>query len=253
MKLLNGLLRNGALGMFVGVQFTLVLTWLVSETLSERLVENIFTSATIVVALLSAALALAGIFLQIDKTEEVARLDRYRQLQSARAFLPSVLSSFCQIAQNGIEQSNELGLRKLPETEREVSVSPLIPNEQIINVMRDILRYCDDANIAERIAQILREHQISLARWDGCFDANLVVVESDVRHRTVAWAYIYALIESLFEYARGEEETLLVDLEVGRIHTALNISLPHGLRSDGFAHEVDLFYRHHLRHSRIVL
>lgn len=212
---------------------------------------NFFSAATIFVALLSAAFALAGILAQIDSQNEAQRVDRLRQLQSARAFLPSALSSYCEVARMGVRHSYSLGpdLSAISEQTQTETIRDLTPSDEIVSVLRDVLRFTDDNAVSERISLILREHQIFLARWRGSFSEYHVVDVSDGRQRTVSWAYLYALIGSLFEYARGEADTLVDDWSDQRVITALSICLPIGAFSDDFEEEIGLYSRHFFRRT----
>jgi hypothetical protein len=152
---------------------------------------------------------------------------RANKLASARAFLPTSLSRMTAICRLGADFSHNFSdhEKALGRTEfGRVSLEKLELSEEIITVFRDVIELTEDDKVRKRVAGIVREYQVFHSRWQGHFEdgwQNTVQTDSDIRQRTVAWAYLCALVNSLFGYARGETEEL-PNVTADSIGSALN-------------------------------
>lgn len=208
------LLQNTAFGLFLGVELALLLAWAFNAEVREDVARFYTYLITASVSLLAATLTLIGVFANIENVREAETERRKRKLISARAFLPTSLSKVCEICEAGISYSHnfERDKKNLGEIVfRERSLSDLALPNGVVDVFRDIIELTDDDKVRERLAGIFQEHQVHLARWRSEFESSPNVVErtdSELKQRTVGWAYIYAIASSLFDFARGETEAV---------------------------------------------
>jgi len=127
-----------------------------------------------------------------------------------------------------------------------LSFSQLKLSDEVISVFRDLIELSDDEILTDRLAGLLREHQVFLARWQDEFSpdaAHKIVSDADIRQRTAGWAYLHAITCSLFEYARNEHQTVTETVSDTEISSALNQSGQPDLHNADFAKEVGLYAR----------
>lgn len=246
---LEKFLRNTAFGIFVGATLTLAFSWSVDSEVSieiKRFYTFIFTA---IISLIAATLTLVGVFTNIENQRHLDDEARHRKLNAAKALLPHALSQMCSVCRWGMRYSHSFNyyISDLGEEPFEtLSFSQLKLSDEVISVFRDLIELSDDEILTDRLAGILREHQVFLARWQDEFSpdaAHKVVSDADIRQRTTGWAYLYAITCSLFEYARNEHETLIETVSDKEISSALNQSGDPKLHNEDFVKEVGLYTR----------
>lgn len=243
------LLRNTALGVLVGFILALCLAAVIDADIPSGIKEFYGFIITAALSMIAAALTLIGVFATIAHQREIELRARKKKLEAARAFLPSALSKMCDMSERAIRYSfefDEMELRLGEAGMREISISDLTLTDEIISVFRDVIELSDDDIVTRRIAGLLREHQVFLARWRSIFapDRSIMISHaSDIRQRTVAWAYLGAISASIFEYARGETETIKTTVGFQEISSSLNTAGLIDLHSEDHADEIGLYER----------
>ena len=115
----------------------------------------------------------------------------------------------------------------------------------VIQTFLEVIEFHDQPDVANRLSGILREYQVYMARWvsriDGD-DANFIETEGDRRERTVSWAYLLTLNETLFEYARDSvrPEPVVEETLRGKIR----FRLPEEFQPDQYKEEIASYVQH---------
>ncbi|SMC14563.1 hypothetical protein ROA7745_04431 [Roseovarius aestuarii] len=71
----------------------------------------------------------------------------------------------------------------------------------------------------------------------------MIVTSANVRERTVAWAYLYAITSSMFEYARNETRSLDETVTETEIRSAINTAGDVSMYASDFTGEIGLYAR----------
>lgn len=246
---LHWVLRNTAFGALVGFVLAFCFAAAIDTDVRHEAKEFYSFIVTAVLSMAAAALTLAGVFATIDHQLAAERRARSKRLEAARAFLPEALSRMCEICQTAMQYSFEFEQFEEQRGEagfRSTSISELTLTDEIISVFRDIIELSDDDAVSRRLAGLLREHQILLARWRSIFAPDRVIMvrsPADIRQRTVAWAYLGAIASSMFEYARGESHTIETNVGFREISSALNTSGLVNLHTEDHSAEIGLYER----------
>lgn len=243
------LLKNTAFGVLVGFISALCLAAVIDADVPPGIKEFYIFILTAVLSLIAAALTLIGVFATIESQQEIELRARRKRLEAARAFLPSALSKLCNISNHGVLYSSrfeifraDMGMVEF----RDRSLSDLDLTDEIISVFREIVELCEDDAVAQRISGLLREHQVFFARWQSEFEVSqvhVIVNSEDIRLRTVAWAYLGAIASSIFEYARGEADTISTTVSGADIASWLRNSGYVSLHEDDYSSEIGLYER----------
>lgn len=242
-------LRNTAFGALVGTLLSLGLAWGVDSNVSAEL-KRVYTFVfTAFISLIAATFTLVGVFSNIENQQTQEKFQRQRKLQAARAFLPSALSNMCEICRWGVRYShdfqayeNNLGRIQFEQE----SFDRLSLSDEIISVFRDVIELSDNEVVSDRLSGLLREYQVFFARWKSDFSPNAqnnVLINADFRMRTTAWAYLYAISSSLFDYARNETDDVLTNVTEEEISSALNQAGAPGVFTEDFIEEIGLYAR----------
>ena len=211
-KSIDLLLRNTSFGVFAGAEFTLFMCWFNSSTVAEGLASPLSTHLTIGVTLAASALALIGVFCNIENQNAINTENRHKKFLASRAFLPHALMELTYLCKNGMAYSNGFSdfENQLGKTAfEEKSIKDLSISESTTMILRDIIELSDEKTVSDRLSGILREHQILLARWKGGFrqgSTTKITLPDDESRRTVAWAYLGAICASMFSFSRGESK-----------------------------------------------
>ena len=246
-------LRNFPAGVFVGTFFTLMLCAALDADISDDLTKYYSFIGSALVGLLAASLALSGVLANMNLQAEQRRHERKRRLLSAKALLPIALSEMCEVARKGVANSwrDRPGgpIVSRAEFDRQ-SLEDIRLSDEIVSVFRDIVEFDDEETAAIRIQGILREYQVFAARWRSHIsdqDNLMTPDDSEIAQRTTAWAYLYALAESAFDYARGETTKVENDVTEAEISHALSASRCFVHHQDEFSEAIGLYARHHDR------
>lgn len=243
------LLQNTAFGLFLGSVLAFALSFALEASVEEDAKKLYTFIVSALISLLAASLTLVGVFANIDNQDRLANDLRVRKLKAAKAFLPSSLSKMCDLCRDGIHFSHKFDDFVTSSSVREFEQSSLkrliIPSD-VAMVFRDIVELTDDEVVADRLAGALREYQIFYSRWRGVFqDAEEMLPPSTyaIRQRTVAWAYLYAIFSSVFDYSRGMTSTIETDVTTAEINSALNTCGVRGILAEDFGEEIGLYAR----------
>ncbi|MCL5779194.1 hypothetical protein M1105_19715 [Limibaculum sp. FT325] len=133
----------------------------------------------------------------------------------------------------------------IDEFER-ISLDQLTLSDGVVSVLRDIIELSDYDDVVKRVSGLLREHQIFLARWRSNFAPDrdtMIVLEGNIRQRTVSWAYLGAISASLFPYARHETDEVSSLVGEREIAGILNTAGVADLHAEDYAQEIGLYAR----------
>lgn len=205
-------LRNTPFGLLLGALMALCLAAGLDQAVYDRIAQFYAYIFGALITLCAAGFALVGVFYNIESQRVSAREHQRRKLLAVRAFFPMALSKFHRLCRKGIFYSNrfdelhaEMGMEF-----HQISLRALeVEEADVLSVFRGLIELTDDDGLAQRLALLMREYQIALSRWRSNFDdPNLLHTEYSNRSRTAYWAYLGAIIESMFDYARGNEQVL---------------------------------------------
>lgn len=249
MKTKTALLDKFSAGLVVGIMFALLLAALFDSDVKDGIKNNWVNLATILTAIAAAYFALIGVRRQIEHQDEQAENTRLASLAATKAFLPIVLSDMCRIATAGMRyrwnfHSTITGASDAQIADfRRQSTNELELSDQVISVFRDFIKNADP-NDGTRVAMILREYQVLLARWNGQL-TSLPSTERprDRLHETTYWAYLYALTASVFDFARDDACCVDTTVDVDEIRTALTLPVIYCRNTSGFDTEIALYAR----------
>lgn len=249
----TSILTNFAFGAAFGGLLLTFFLWLIDLKGRGLVYDYIPELFAIFTGLVGAGLALAAAFYNADIQTELDRKARERKLLAARAMLPSALSGTAEICAKAIRLSVQYS--DIPQNERTPFASENAPELQLdpsyVSIFRDIVEFTEDDAVANRLSLMLREHQVAYARWLSLSPQNRsVTVESSnsQKERVGDWAYLYALNNSLFDYARGETNSVSKSIGTDELNNALFCAGLHTERSD-YQGTMEMYARSHLRNS----
>ncbi|WP_282181699.1 hypothetical protein [Aliiroseovarius marinus] len=230
-------LLNTPIGMFIGVIAGIVLSWILSGEFGTEWTRLYTFVVTALISLAVAGFALFGVFISIGTQFERDEEARRRKLMAANALLPSALSGMCKTFMSGAKASVELAendaLREDPEFEKSTRAD-LMLSESALQTIRDVIEqhHRDQAEVAHRLSDLLKLHQVYFARWQGEFDdEEMLVSEEQNFERTVNWAGLYAVSETMFNYARERGDMKPID-QSGVVRALKFTVNPHFLRHE---------------------
>lgn len=215
-----------AFGAWVGVSATLVLAWALDSSISlelQRFYVFLFSAS---VSLFAAAVALVGVLSNIEHQNEVSAHKRSRRLAAVRATMPSALAQLSTTFQKAAAFSQEWN-RFIEEYGaddfRQLSLKEIALDEATVSVLREILELTDSDLVADRISGIMREHQVCYSRWQSLFDDQGVMPPTplEVSLRTTHWIFLKAVLDTLYDYARGEEDDVLLNVDEEAIRSSM--------------------------------
>lgn len=249
MKNKTPLVEKFSLGLATGSILALLLAALFDSGVAENTKNNWVNLATIVAAIIAAYLALLGIRRQIEHQTDLNEKSRLASLKATKAFLPIVLSDMCRLATAGMKHRWDFHttITDLPEGQiadfQRQTTSDLELSDQVISVFRNFIENADP-NDGKRVAIILREYQVLLARWDGLFTEGRSTELPDERLlETTHWAYLYALSTSIFDFSRDEAPNISTTVGTHEICNALSLARIYQQNSGGFDSKIGLFAR----------
>lgn len=219
-------LKNFPFGVFVGAISALMLCWVFDADIREDMTKLYTFVYSALIGLLAASVALSGVLASLHHQSTLRDEERERKLSAARAFLPQALSDMCEVARNGMLNSQIAGVKQgkdLESTFVSSSLNDIRLNDEIVSVFKDIIEF-SDANAGRRIQGILSEHQVLQARWNGYIrdrDNMLSPSRSDFTQRICHWALLHALTASAFPYARQETNDVEVPVDERVISSTL--------------------------------
>ncbi len=213
-------------GLTTGVIATLFLCWLLDPRVGPIISGQSAQFVTIGVTLLAAAIAYTGILKQIRHRSELEELRRGMAMEAERAILPLALSRVCEISRRGIQDI--VGHIEIHGTLADESMKLELTHIESIKAMIRV----SDQPVRVRLQAILRGYQVALASvdWDDLTDPLTKSPEPQCAdgHTRISlcyrWALLYALAESLFDFARGAEPVLNEPFPNERVLSAVRFS-----------------------------
>lgn len=242
-------LLNTPMGVVIGFVLACSLGWVFDADFSEGFEKFYTYLVTVVLSLLVAAFGLAGVFSNIASQEARDEETRKRRLLAARAKLPLALSEMHEVCMFGVRFSYELEAliaQHGNDVVRKQSLEKMTLSGDVLRTFQEIIENHSDEDVADRVMGVLRDYQVFIARWGGEFDPRKATFEVDdeqIRRRTVWWAYLGCLCETIFEYAREEQN--LTDVTGNDIWGFLRRGLSWGIGHDvsGYSNAVGLYER----------
>jgi hypothetical protein len=223
MKKLPKLLINLPFGIFIGATISLILAWSIDNEAAlniSRMKVYVFGSVlTMIAAIITVAGVLSNLDFQRDQVEEA----RKRKAQSARAFLPNALSIFIERAVVGLH----FNFRLLPtgqilDLKGITDLTELALPDETVVVFRDLIEHSNNEVLRNHLFELLREHQVLVARSKSSGGHGTFLATDENYRHVVHWAYLITLTSVIFDYARGETETMettIVERDIqGQLH-----------------------------------
>ena len=212
-------------GLAAGTIATLLLCLLIDPRVGPIISGNSVQFVTIGVTLLAAAIAYFGILKQIKHQNDLEDLRDLKAMEAERALLPLALSRICQISSRGIQD-----LVGHDELHCDLADKDMALERTYIESIKAMIKVSDQP-VRTRLQAILRGYQLALAGRDWQLTDPL---NKDPKPQCAdglqrislcyRWALVYALAESLFDFARGAEYNLNEPFPNERLLSAVMLS-----------------------------
>ena len=246
-------LENFPLGALIGSVLAFLFCAIIDSNALEETKRFYTYALTIVVSLAAAAIALSGVLANLNLQVTLRKEERERKLSAARAFLPHALSEMCEVARYGMincHSARNINPRNLGADFIRRSIEEIRLSDEIISIFTQIIENSSD-NSSKRIRLILKEHQVFSARWLGHVRNRENMMEMsgpESTQSTTAWAYLYVLTATAFDYARGETDDISEHVDEARIASALrSVQILPNADIDNFDESIGLYVRHYRR------
>tara|TARA_R110002094_G_C4888131_1_gene209504 strand:- start:193 stop:984 length:792 start_codon:yes stop_codon:yes gene_type:complete len=192
-------LKNFPFGIFLGICFALLLSWLFDSDIKEEMTKFYTFVFTAVISLLASTLAVVGVLLNLNKQQELIE----RRHIAARAVLPLTLSRLYGLTERAFEITlDTTALRKRPEDVRRNLLKKLRLTKDDIEQLRDCIEASDEQSQAW-IALIIAHWQLEISRLENrLLDQNLLFLDSQLHNSAIDWLTIRGMAIHLFEYSR---------------------------------------------------
>lgn len=160
-------------------------------------------------ALLAAMIGAYFLWRQVSQTDRIEAGRLARQHSAIRATLPLTLSGLCETLRKmliALDATKREG--NAPGAEDRFS-PPDNPAEHVRN-LQSVIASTNDRSVIEPITEIIREMQLLWARIEFLRSGerySRVGLDQELNGHILQAAKTYALVESLFEYARSEAQT----------------------------------------------
>jgi hypothetical protein len=229
-------LCNTPMGVFIGVLFGIFWMWAMDGQFGEDSSKLYTYVISAIVSLLVAAIALAGVFANIQGAHDREEEARRRKMMAAKAMLPHVLSEMCDVFERGMNYSSK--------DVCDFSLDDLRFPETVLQTVHDIIELHETSQIvvANRLVDILMLHQVFYSRWQTNVESDPSrMTEVDLLYRTISWAYLRAATCSLFNYARNRANIEEISFERVKASLALVLDEEFYQREEvylGFATEI---------------
>lgn len=226
-------------GLLVGAIFSIVCFWLFTSELDEKIVDRAFDFGEYLVAISAAFLALRGIRQQIEANRSEQLESRQRELIAARALLPLALTEFIKVTRRGMDLALKNDDFYNDAENLEIVSNDLELNPEIISILRDCIMPANRNN-QRWISICIARYQVARSRLLGSIgDPNLVVTDHNRMSLAFDWAVLHALVEHLFEFARGGDG-VEEHLNLENIHLPINLAFgSHQLSPDAVTYIVE--------------
>lgn len=181
-----------------------------------------------ILALFAGIVTVVLLWRQIRQTEDLHNDELSRRHLAQRATLPLTLSEICRSAKDTLKQLGSLRRQSnISQDSLDVSDIITITDTSTVTIIQNLIENTKNMNLIRILCYLIQRLQISQSR--------LIRKEffptSQIDHRMIDIAQVYALAASLFNYARGDSADPPLAVEWDQVRTALNIA---GLRRDAF-------------------
>lgn len=162
-----------------------------------------------VLTMIAATITLTGVLSNLDIQREQVEDAYEHKAQSARVFLPNVLSIFGERAIVGLHYNYAIaanGVISGLANSGDASVLAL-PNEAVV-VFRDLIENSADEKLRNYLFELLREHQLLVTRSRRIGWRSTRQPSCEYYRHVAHWTDLYAVAGVIFDYARGDTETI---------------------------------------------
>lgn len=184
----------------------------------------LFEWQTLVGGLLALLAALLSIFFlnrQIKQTEALHQKGLERSHHAQRVIFPFVLSQICEASRITIKDMAEI--HRIGEIGRVIQdyARPVLDlSDSLIGNLQSMAETTDNSTFLELLSELVQNIQISRSRLNDSDFAS----DREIESRMIDVAKIYALSESLFQYARFKSKAPPDLVKWERVQSALTIS-----------------------------
>lgn len=194
------LLLNFPLGLFLGCSLTLLLAYFLDRSFSDQLSKFYTFVFSALLSLVAATLALAGALNASNTQQKIDENNRLRRLASAKASLPSTLSSALDYY-NRLQEWNAPGLNEEPPEAIETGLG-LEP--QSVNAFKAVIENASPEE-AHYFSRFLAHDQILTARCKDRINLEVAQPSQQTMELSVDIARQQTALNFAFDYARGRD------------------------------------------------
>ncbi|MCO5966671.1 hypothetical protein [Sinorhizobium meliloti] len=218
-------LNGVVLGVFLASEFFLVIFWLIEITKNDEAFRSYFnTILTIAATALAALIALLGVSHQVRDLRERENRDREAALLAANSLLPMALHDLVEVCDHNIRR-NFNGDDLIPNMTQVENVRTC--RAETMDVLKASIQHADQC-AQVRLANIIRNYQVTLARTEQVYSKPLVTaleeeqwVDYERNNDAVSWASLKAIVSEAFPYARENSKPIPARADADRVSDAL--------------------------------
>lgn len=194
-------LLNFPAGLAIGSIATFSLAMFMNSDFSKNATESYTSWLPAGITLITAAVALAGVFATLNHQFELSEENRIRRLNASKATLPAALSELSQICRTGILASFN-GKDEKQSNESDALITKLTLSSKTASALTSVIENADP-QISQSLSSILADHQINLSRCIGRMEQKYTSSASDRADTQIYWAYLSCRVGMCYDYARG--------------------------------------------------
>lgn len=244
---LQSVLQNTAFGILVGTVLSAAAALIADSSIAFEWKKLYTFLIAALITLISATFAIAGVIANIENQNKLAAAQRSKKLKAAEAVLPMSLSAMIEACDFAMlyskefdKQNSELGSETFAEkSDRRLGLQP-----ETLTVFKEVIEFTDDLEMANRLADVLRRHQVYRSRWRNHFTrmgAHVINQEQQIKNGLVDWVLLKALIASVFAYSRGLSDSV-EEIDELEIYNALQTNDLTDLFHEDYEEEVRVRY-----------
>ena len=237
------LLLNFPLGLLLGSVSSLCLAMMLDASVSEALQKHSTSLYSSAASLAAATLAVFGVFANISNQNAENLHARHRKSLASKALLPRALARFCDVSSNAANTLNQVVNGEIRMRDLEGTHVFDLP-EDVVKVFKDQIELTENDEAAERLAGLLRDHQVFHSRLKSQLSGPENVVDNFAYNREliVSWIYLHCVATTLFRFARGRTN-VLDDVTEKFLRSSVQRHLQSRTNVDEFANEIGLYAR----------
>lgn len=215
-------LNNISIGAFCGACLGVCFMLLIESPLSENYVKYGTYGIGALVALLGSGLALAGVLASIENQNQNIRSEKTASNKAAKAVLPLALSRLSEIANKASEISLSDDDFFDDPANVEIVKRELEIGDATIGTLKECIEFSDPMT-QEWISLALAHYQVARSRLVASIAVDGFLVTNETRADHVFdWELTRAIVEHLFEYARGSKDRPPETLEPANIGISIH-------------------------------